>query len=284
MGLSASQGRMLLLTARKSDLEFRAQQISQKRLVLASQLEEIATDYESATSNRQMMISLYNGNPQEDENAINKTSNLTYAALVSGTVGLGKPELTGIQSSMYTENQEFKSNVPYRLVNVTGEIVVADINEIPGISTMDDKGELNSTGQDIAALKNGNSIDAGNGIKITKGKDGVIRVTQTSKDSNGEAFTRDYVIDPALRFGSTDANGMIDGPNYLQDCLRNGKYLIQKGSNPTDSNGTVKVDELNWRSISWDATSNVSDKYYLEDDDRAKAEYDRKTNSNSKPR
>ena len=45
MGLSASQGRMLLLTARKSDLEFRAQQISQRRLILSQQLEEIAMEY-----------------------------------------------------------------------------------------------------------------------------------------------------------------------------------------------------------------------------------------------
>ena len=58
MGLSASQGRMLLLTARKNDLEFRAQQISQRRLVLSSQLEQISTDYEEAMSNRVMHIKL----------------------------------------------------------------------------------------------------------------------------------------------------------------------------------------------------------------------------------
>ena len=59
MGLSASQGRLLLLTAKQSDLEFRAQQISQKRLVLAQQLEQISKDYEDATSNRVMSISMY---------------------------------------------------------------------------------------------------------------------------------------------------------------------------------------------------------------------------------
>ena len=71
MGLSASQGRLLLLTARQNDLEFRAQQISQKRLILSQQLEEIAMEYENATSNRQMMIQLYlagNGSASDSEN------------------------------------------------------------------------------------------------------------------------------------------------------------------------------------------------------------------------
>ena len=83
MGLSASQGRLLLLTARRSDLEFRAQQISQKRLVLSQQLEEISLEYENATSNRQMKINLFN-NTEKDENGntINRTNNLTYAALL----------------------------------------------------------------------------------------------------------------------------------------------------------------------------------------------------------
>ena len=54
MGLSASQCRLLLLTARRSDLELQAQSISQKRLVIAHRLEEVSSEYEAAVSNRQM--------------------------------------------------------------------------------------------------------------------------------------------------------------------------------------------------------------------------------------
>jgi len=52
MGLAASQARMLLLVARKSDLEYRGQMINQRRLKLASDTEQVAKEYTDAISNR----------------------------------------------------------------------------------------------------------------------------------------------------------------------------------------------------------------------------------------
>ena len=52
MGLAASQARLLLLTARKSDLEFRAQQITNSEMILAMQTEEIAREYSNKLSNQ----------------------------------------------------------------------------------------------------------------------------------------------------------------------------------------------------------------------------------------
>ena len=48
--------------------------------------------------------------------------------------------------------------------------------------------------------------------------------------------------------------------------------LIEKGAVSKDD-GKVR-----WSSISWDAISNISDNYYNEDDDKAKAKYDRLQN------
>jgi len=295
MGLSASQGRMLLLTARKSDLEFRAQQISQKRLVLASQLEDISTAYENATSNRQMQISLYSNAADESGKPITKTTNLTYAALVSGTLTQNS-NFTGLQASERTQGQEYTSNTFYRLRNADGAIVISDISEIPGWKD----GSLEKMPKNTKDMEFSGSD--GVEIKVTKGKDGVI---------TAEKDGIKYVIDPALKYGSTDQYGNEgDGPNYLQDCLRNGKYLIEKGTvettsyseqelivRDTNSDGTISNEEraaaesaenkeyktvtktsvtgIKWSNISWDATSNISDKYYLEDDDTAKAKYDR---------
>ncbi len=58
MGLAASQGRLLLLTARKSDLELQAQTISQDRLLLSIQQEHIATEYSDAVNNQIYQIRL----------------------------------------------------------------------------------------------------------------------------------------------------------------------------------------------------------------------------------
>ncbi len=58
MGLAASQGRLLLLTARKSDLELQAQCITQQRLLLATQQETIADEYADATNNQIYQVRL----------------------------------------------------------------------------------------------------------------------------------------------------------------------------------------------------------------------------------
>lgn len=365
MGLSASQGRLLLLTARRSDLEYRAQQISQKRLVLSQQLEEISLDYENATSNRQMKIALFLNGENDGTDAVNRTSNLTYAALVSGTVGASGPgtAISGIQGYSRTEDQMYSSTTAYRLVSVDGAIVVSDAREIPttqstsksttsaaskygenienlytskvttyssdGNTSIKENGlyavakedtdlydaldgldsvaveidpktgivkvtdEKNNTtyynlntgakateeeeGQDftgesatlVSSLskvpKNEVITETSEGLNLVEGADGVY----TLKDSNGAVIQR-YIVDQSLKYGSTDVDGTTDGPNYLQDCLRNGKYLLEKGS--VDQN----VDEgYRWSSVSWDATANISDSYYTEDDDTAKAKYDR---------
>lgn len=56
MGLAASQARLLLLTARKSDLEFRAQQITNSEMILAMQTEEVARQYSNKISNQTLLF------------------------------------------------------------------------------------------------------------------------------------------------------------------------------------------------------------------------------------
>jgi hypothetical protein len=60
------------------------------------------------------------------------------------------------------------------------------------------------------------------GYCVVKGHDGVYSLYE-----DGSLVNR-YVVDETLAYGSTDVYGSQDGPNYLQDCIRNGKYLIQQ--------------------------------------------------------
>ena len=53
----------------------------------------------------------------------------------------------------------------------------------------------------------------------------------------------------------------------MQECLRNGLYLVRK----LESNGESQ-------SVSWDSALGVTEKYYTQDDDTAKAKYDRLQN------
>lgn len=67
MGLSASQARFLFLTARKTNLEFEAQQISQARAMLAQHTESVALAYEKAMANRALYYNSYNYKTQSYE-------------------------------------------------------------------------------------------------------------------------------------------------------------------------------------------------------------------------
>ena len=364
MGLSASQGRMLLLTARKSDLEFKAQQISQKRLVLSQQLEEISSDYEDATANRQMKISLSLSQGTDGNDVVSRTSNLTYATLISGTLAQFSSSDSGLASYSRTEGQEYSSNSAYRLTDAYVAIVVSSEEEIPGtsvsktsvVTAKDEDGvyRVGNTTTSNTKEKTGNSyvvipktssgtdsalglylkdsanakvsreglqVDTNNKLVQLIGTDGnrvyydyttgeevdssdsrissfssteTVNLVEDAKtvpnstqesvsnnrivkgsdgkrslvDSSGVVLAR-YVVDPTLQYGSSDSSGVTDGPNYLQDCLRNGKYLLEKARVDTETK------EVKWNSLSWDATSNIMDSYYTEDDDKAKARYDR---------
>lgn len=111
MGLAASQGRLLLLTARKSDLEYRAQEISQRRLILATELESVSSKYARKTANRQMKLTRLVKIGEANQT---QTVNLTYRNLIESSKG------------------ETGSNLPtMRIKNARGQIVVPSASDLP---------------------------------------------------------------------------------------------------------------------------------------------------------
>lgn len=56
MGLSASQARFLQLTARKNDIEYHVQQITQERLAMAQKLTQVSDEYNDAISNKKLVF------------------------------------------------------------------------------------------------------------------------------------------------------------------------------------------------------------------------------------
>ena len=111
MGLAASQGRLLLLTARKSDLEYRAQEISQRRLILATELETASSKYARATANRQMKLTRQVKMGEANQT---QTVNLTYKNLID-----------------YGRNEDENGISDYRIRNARGQVVVSDVSELP---------------------------------------------------------------------------------------------------------------------------------------------------------
>lgn len=76
MGMSASQGRFLLLTAQKSNNEYQAQCITFERSMLASNVERWTAEYNEATQNETLLYG------QVNSNNINYNAKLRYDDIV----------------------------------------------------------------------------------------------------------------------------------------------------------------------------------------------------------
>lgn len=85
MGLAASQARLLLLTARKSDLEYRAQQITNSIMILAQQTEEVAREYSVKISNQTV---IYQGIDKDQTTTKFSASTISSLSDVDGAYDL----------------------------------------------------------------------------------------------------------------------------------------------------------------------------------------------------
>ena len=83
MGLAASQARLLLLTSRKSDLEYRAQQITNSLMILAQQTETVAREYSVKISNQTI---IYQG-IDKDQTSYNLSAS-TFSSVANGAYTL----------------------------------------------------------------------------------------------------------------------------------------------------------------------------------------------------
>lgn len=108
MGLAASQARLLLLTARQSDLEYRAQIISQRKIMLAMQTEGLATEYTEAIGNKILMFQYGSDSKQ--------TAVLSYNQLTANN-----PEITG----------------NYIVTDAKGQMVVPSLTSLPAGFNLD---------------------------------------------------------------------------------------------------------------------------------------------------
>lgn len=78
MGLSASQARLLTLTARLSDLELRAQQISNSKMRLSTKSEEVSKTYSDALAKEQLTYKSSNTSGDTTYSQVTANQFLTY--------------------------------------------------------------------------------------------------------------------------------------------------------------------------------------------------------------
>ena len=123
MGISSNQARFLTLTSRQIDLEYRVQQICQRRLRLASELERVASEYNNKISNRSMY-----------------TFNTTNA-------GISGLSVNGIQSIKDANGNYFKLVAKnkangYSFINIDGQNIIAEAYTTSTIAANTTKGKV----------------------------------------------------------------------------------------------------------------------------------------------
>lgn len=121
MGMSASQARYLELTARRSNLEFEAQQICHKRLTLAEQTERIAKNYNARISDRH----LYYDAPYTIETGLDENGNARpIVSFGESTATRKRLDYFDITNSITDKNQP---GLGMRILNTDGKIVVPSL-------------------------------------------------------------------------------------------------------------------------------------------------------------
>lgn len=242
MGLAASQGRYLCLTARMSDLVYEGQQISQQRMALAKESSAAAEEYNEAMSNTVLQANIL------DAQGNNQSLQLTYDIITS---------------------KDSFSGLGMRIVDLNGNVVVPKKAYTMTASTTGEDGTaqtetFNSSAQFITKYMNDLSADEANamgGWDLTKlaayynehYPNNTLNLSVTSNiDESLKGDNEKYLYDEKC----TD-------PEYLQEMLTTGQWLIQQ----QDS-------DESWDEITWQGSTRISEVLDTSDDAAAEAKYE----------
>lgn len=243
MGLAASQGRYLCLTARMSDLVYEGQQISQQRMALAKETSAVAEKYNEAMSNRIMQANIIgeDGSVQQQQ--------LTYALITS------KDPFAGLGM---------------RIVDLDGNVVVPKKATTLSVESEDGTIEkFNSSAQFISKYMTGLSEDEANEM----GTWDLDKLMAHYQEQNPSSTLKLSIQDNQyadLKTGEErfcyDEN--CTDPEYLQEMLSTGQWLLQQAVPVTADN------ESGWDDVMWQGSSQISDVLDTSDDAAAQAEYE----------
>ena len=249
MGLAASQGRYLCLTARNSDLVYEGQQISQQRLALTNETQEVADKYNEAMNNKIMQANTADGVTQQ----------LTYDILTSQNPysGLGM-RLVDVNGNVVIPGEYIEVSSKEKQEATDGEESLSDnYNSSKKYTSKDDfiaKYFPDITGDALTDLNSKSLLELCNYYN-EQNPESDLNVVYKDKTSSELVSDGEHVV--------KDANCM--DPLYLQEMLSTGQWLIQQ-ANPNEESG--------WDEITWQGSSLISEVYYTADDAAAEAEYE----------
>jgi hypothetical protein len=237
MGLAASQGRYLCLTARNSDLIYEGQQISQQRLELTKEAQQASDAYNSTMNNTVLQANTVEGGTQQ----------LTYDILTS------QDPYTGLCMRLVDTNGNVVIPADYIEATKTNEDGTESVTKYSSTSSFIKKFFPDAQGDELADLQTKTLSD----------------LCEYYQSQNTES---EYSLEYRDKYNSTIVNEgehvvkdeNCSDPTYLQQMLTSGEWLIQQAT--TSDEG--------WEDITWQGSTSISEVYYTADDAAAEAEYE----------
>ena len=238
MGLAASQGRYLCLTARNSDLIYEGQQISQQRMALAKETQAVADKYNEAMSNS-IMTCVVQGQAAQ---------RLTYDVLT---------------------NQDLSEGLGMRLVDANGNVVIpGEYLEITQAATETSPAKTYRVSSSLDFVNRYMGDLDGD----TKYEYSLKSLSELSSIYNQQypdtGFTTKFVDKSTVSYVNDGEQVAFDpfitDPEYLQEMLTTGQYFIQQEG----------PGEGAWEDYVWQGSNFISEEYDRSDDAAAEAEYE----------
>lgn len=212
MGLSSSQGRLLMLTSRLSDIELQQMLISQRQNALAASGQKAAEEYNNALSNCKIMMKV----PNSDESTGYKKENLSYKNLTQmgylATNGSGAIYMQKVDAEL--DSATILESLNTQLANATTEEEKAAIQ-----AKIDD---VNNKIKEAEA----------NGEKYTQ----KVTIWDIPTDANGNKLL-ELNADNTKAIINGEEHDILDGTSYFQDgkiltnMIVNGMMFIHNTNN-----------------------------------------------------
>ncbi len=297
MGLSASQARLLLLTAKNDDLELQAQLISNERLLLSQEQELIADEYSTATSNMIYECTVDSVEAKKDDGKMGTTKKGASLATIAQSCLTSKTSssVSTYDADTKVANKDIKFTVKQKdgttkTIEVKkGEYIFKedyDSYKAAG-AELNDADWKDSTAEKTAVQANASTQMVG----FSYG--GKTYFAQASLDPNAgtdaNAYTMQYwVLDENGQMSSIpEDDSMITALNdsspygIVQRSLRNGTgelYMEVMDNQDENTNSNIVVNGPSGEKVQFvrkssDSLSGVSSRYYTEDDAAAEAKY-----------
>ena len=205
MGLSSSQGRLLMLTSRLSDLQLQEVMVGQRQMELAWASEEAAKVYNDAMSNFKLTIKL----PDATEESTFKREDLTYSNMTSmGYI------VSNADGAIYLEKEEYELNAEEIL-----SILYTQLEETT------DESERQALQEKINEVTQKHNEAAANGTTYTE----TAYRWKVPTDGDGKplfTYSGDTAIINGKEYPIEDGSSFLNNKNILQNLIMNGMLFV----------------------------------------------------------